>query len=211
LTLKSTAESAASKTLELPENVSLQQLPALSASQNRVLGLYCGGTLCAEAQLLALSNGHLPLSNAAIPGAQSVSPGKNLFDNDAHCQFIDLGADEYTQGQPHPMIEPSVRDAVLIKALAQSDVAVIVLDVVLGFGSHPDPAGHVQQLLEQQMALTPNPAQWPIIIASVTGTDADPQCRRVQVGKLESAGVIVAPSNADAVELALGLLPKGCK
>ncbi|MEC8888839.1 MAG: hypothetical protein VYD76_05785 [Pseudomonadota bacterium] len=46
-------------------------------------------------------------------------------------------------------------------------------------------------------------------MASVTGTDEDPQVRARQVSVLERAGVVVAPSNADAAELALACLNVG--
>jgi hypothetical protein len=113
--------------------------------------------------------------------------------------MIDLGADEYTRGRPHPMIDPSVRDQALQDALADPAVAVVLLDLVLGFGAHGDPAGHLARRLEGR------PTAGPVIIASVTGTEDDPQVRSNQVAKLEAAGVLVAPSNAQAAALALAL------
>jgi len=110
--------------------------------------------------------------------------------------MLDLGADEYTRGRPHPMIEPAVRDEALAQALADKQVAVILLDCVLGFGGHMDPAGHLASHLRGR------PKDGPIVIASVTGTNRDPQNRAAQVAKLEAVGVHVAPSNAHAAELA---------
>src|SRR5262249_5696441 len=102
---------------------------------------------------------------------------------------------QFTRGRPHPMIEPAVRDAPLAAALADPNVGVVLIDVVLGYGAHPDPAGHLAQALARREGV--------VIIASVTGTDADPQPRREQVRKLEAAGVVVADSSADAAALAL--------
>jgi hypothetical protein len=110
--------------------------------------------------------------------------------------MIDLGADEFTRGRPHPMIEPSVRDRPLIDALADPAVGVILLDVVLGYGGHRDPAGHVATVINSHH-------RRPLILASVTGTDRDPQPRDAQVQKLTEAGVIVAESNADAADMAI--------
>ena len=110
--------------------------------------------------------------------------------------MIDLGDDEFTRGRPHPMIEPAVRDGPLAAALADLSVGVVLMDVVLGYGGHPDPAGHLAQALGARR-------DGVAIVASVTGTDADPQPRREQVEKLEAAGVVVADSNADAAALAL--------
>jgi hypothetical protein len=110
--------------------------------------------------------------------------------------MIDLGDDEFTRGRPHPMIEPAVRERPLAAALADPAVGAILLDVVLGHGAHPDPAGHLAGILGKRNGR-------PLVIASVTGTDADPQPRSAQVEKLVAAGVIVADSNAEAAELAV--------
>ena len=61
--------------------------------------------------------------------------------------MIDLGDDAFTRGRPHPMFEPGVRDAPLAEALADPAVGVILLDVVLGYGGHADPAGHLAAFL----------------------------------------------------------------
>ena len=157
------------------------------------MGLFAGGTLSAEAQMMFREAGKPVASNAPIPGV----PGLEAA-NASHF-MIDLGADQYTRGRPHPMINPSVRDTALDDALADTSVAVVLLDLVLGFGAHGDPAGHLARRLEGR------PAAGPVIIASVTGTEDDPQPRSRQVAKLEAVGVLVAPSNAQAAELACAL------
>jgi FdrA protein len=149
--------------------------PALPKRRGAVRGLYCGGTLAAEAQLL--------LRAAGAPG-----------------ECIDLGDDRYTRARPHPMIEPELRNEHIVRALADPEVAVLLFDVVLGYGSHRDPAG----VLVQALKGSDKPA-----IASVTGTDADPQCWSRQVARLREAGVHVAPSNAYAAQLAASLLGGG--
>ncbi|HEV2955767.1 MAG TPA: oxidoreductase, partial [Xanthobacteraceae bacterium] len=101
--------------------------------------------------------------------------------------------------RPHPMIEPAVRDGPLKAALADPAVGVILMDVVLGYGAHPDPAGHLAQALAGRR-------DGVLIVVSVTGTDQDPQPRAAQVRKLAAAGVIVAESNADAAALAAALV-----
>jgi hypothetical protein len=114
--------------------------------------------------------------------------------------LIDLGDDAFTHGRPHPMIEPSLRDAPLEEALADRSVGVVLLDVMLGWGSHPDPAGELARALG-----VPRP-EGPVVVASVTGTEADPQTRSAQKRKLADAGVLVAPSNAAAAEIAFECL-----
>lgn len=160
-----------------------------------VRGLYSGGTLCAEAQIVLQAAGFAVTSNAPVPGAREI--GELRSEN----ALIDLGDDEFTRGRPHPMIEPAVRDAPLIEALSDANVAVVLLDIVLGFGGHADPAGHLAETLNKHGS-----AERPVIIASVTGTAGDPQGLAGQVATLTAAGVVVCPSNADAAELAANVL-----
>ena len=165
----------------------------------KIRGLYTGGTLCAEAQVMLTSAGEAVSSNAAIPGVQGLSDEKKTH------KLIDLGADEYTKGKPHPMIDPSVRFDAFTETLADKSVGLVLLDVVIGYGSHDDPAGQLVEFLSNCTG------DRPVLIASVTGTELDPQVRSRQLGKLEQAGVIVAPSNADAVEVALGAIGKSVR
>jgi FdrA protein len=137
-----------------------------------VRGLFCGGTLCAEAETVFRRKG------------LRIGPQANLF--------VDLGDDEYTRGRPHPMIEPELRNDHVSRALADPAVGVLLVDVVLGFGSHADPAG---VLLRNNVSAKP-------VIASVTGTERDPQVYSRQVAALREAGILVAASNAHAAALA---------
>lgn len=166
--------------------------PLTSVRKNgTIVGLYSGGTLCAEAQIILLENGRNVVSNAAVPGAKSMGVQSKAD------TMIDLGSDEFTRGRPHPMIDPSVRDDMLRATLSDANVAAILLDVVIGFGSHIDPAGHLAALVANV------PKEAPLLIASVTGTDDDPQGRARQVRTLQDAGIVVAPSNAWATRTAL--------
>lgn len=166
-----------------------------SAGRENVLGLFAGGTLCAEAQAVFQAAGVAVASNAPVPGADSIEDGEGS----GHV-LLDLGADEYTLGRPHPMIDPAVRRAPIENALARPDVAVLLLDVVLGHGAHGDPAGDVAAVLATGLA------DRPAVVASVCGTEEDPQIYSEQAAALEAAGVMVAPSSAHAAELALAIL-----
>jgi FdrA protein len=166
-------------------------VPPAPATRGKVVrGLFAGGTLCSEAQIVFRHAGLAVESNVPVPGAAAMTGAR-----DAHV-MIDLGADEFTRGRPHPMIEPAVRDRPLADALADAQTGVILLDIILGYGGHPDPAGHLADILRGR-------AGGPRIIASVTGTDGDPQRRSEQVRKLAEAGVLVADSNADAAATAI--------
>ena len=187
-TLKAAAEVAVGRST--PTTPAMPSLGPLRGK--RVRGLFAGGTLCTEAQIVFRNAGLTVTSNVPAPGASMTDA------RDGHV-MIDLGADEFTRARPHPMLEPIVRDAPLAEALADPSVGIILLDVVLGYGGHSDPAGHLAAFLAGQ-------DRHPVIVASVTGTDADPQPRAAQVQRLAEAGVIVANSNADATEAAIAAL-----
>ncbi len=165
------------------------------SERREIRGLFAGGTLCSEAQVIMKKAGLKIASNVPIPDADRLDA--NTLERH---QLIDLGDDEYTQGRPHPMIDPSVRDQALSEAFRDPRVGVVLLDIVLGYGSHRDPAGHVANFLKDRAA------DGRLIVASVTGTDQDPQQATAQIQKLERVGVNVAPSNADAVFLAINRL-----
>jgi FdrA protein len=156
-------------------------------------GLFAGGTLCAEAQIVLMQAGFSVTSNAPVPGAAVTDHSTTRH------RLIDLGDDEFTRGKPHPMIEPAVRDAPLAAALADPKVGIVLLDCVLGYGGHIDPAGHLAG------AIAAHPGERPVIIASVTGTAGDPQGLAGQIASLERAGVLVAASNQAAAQLAARL------
>jgi FdrA protein len=161
--------------------------PSARSRKGWLRGLFCGGTLCAEAQLILQAQGLALQSNAAVPGA--TESGK--VHAAAHT-LIDLGDDDYTRGRPHPMIDPEIRNELLVTSLRDASVGVVLLDVVIGHGAHPDPAGLIAA------ALAKVPGRKALVLASVTGTEADPQVYSRQVEKLREAGVVVARSNAEA-------------
>lgn len=195
-TLKEAALSATPKPIP-PNWDSAAVARPLANGRPYVRGLFCGGTLAAEAQTIFRAAGESLASNAPLPGVPQV-------DGTRQCHhMIDLGADEFTRGRPHPMIDPSVRDDVLQGELAAPDTGLVLLDIVLGFGAHHDPAGHVARCLDGAGA------DRPMVVASVTGTDQDIQGRAAQIATLERAGVLIAPTNADAAELAVACLRAG--
>jgi FdrA protein len=195
-TAVATLEAAAAHAVGLQPAAEATAKPLAIPGHGRLIrGLFSGGTLCAEAQIVLMAAGLDVTSNEPVPGAKPPAATRHML--------LDLGADEYTQGRPHPMIEPAVRDQAVADALADPQVGVILLDCVLGFGGHRDPAGHIA---EQLATLTKRRNEGPLIIASVCGTDADPQGLSRQSAKLSEAGVIIAPSNAAAARMAVQAL-----
>lgn len=154
-----------------------------------IRGLFAGGTLCAEAQVVLRDAGLMIASNAAVAGA--LAPGAS----GAHL-LLDLGDDEYTQGRPHPMIEPAVRAAPLDAALRDPTVGVVLLDVVLGTGGHADPATEIVRTIAGAGA------HGKTLIAAITGTALDAQNPARQRRTLEAAGFLVCDATADAAALA---------
>jgi FdrA protein len=182
-TLKAAADASLGRT------ASRAPAAAVRADHGKLVrGLFAGGTFCSEAQIVFARAGLAVASNVPVPGAHALAGA-----HDSHI-MVDLGDDEFTRGRPHPMIEPAIRERPIAAALADPAVGAILLDVVLGYGAHPDPAGHLAGFLSGRNGGA-------LVIASVTGTDDDPQPRGAQVQKLTDVGVIVADSNAEAAEM----------
>src|SRR5262249_37761235 len=103
---------------------------------------------------------------------------------------------EYTEGRPHPMVDLTTRLEMLERAAGDEDTRCVLIDVVLGYGGHPDPAGGLAEAIAQM-------SERGVVIAHVCGTDEDPQNASAQQKTLRAAGAIVAPSNAAAARLAV--------
>lgn len=158
-----------------------------------IYGLYAGGTLAAEAAMLLSAGLNVPMSESHAQGV--------MLDAGGH-RIVDLGDDSYTLGRPHPMIDPTTRSIEIEKLAALPDVGVLLLDVVLGYGACEDPAGAVVQTLEQVRARRTAPL---VTIATLTGTEGDPQGRTAQSEKLREAGIAVVETLEEAILLAISL------
>ncbi|HBA84468.1 MAG TPA: FdrA family protein [Verrucomicrobia bacterium] len=172
----------------------------LRKGQKYIRGLFSGGTFCYEAQILLGNTLRDLYSNAPTANAR---PLKNSLKSQKHT-LIDLGEDEFTVGRPHPMIDFTFRNRRIQQEAADPETAVILLDVVLGYGAHPDPAGELREVIRKA-------SRQVCVICSVTGTDADPQNRTHVVEALEAAGALVLPTNAAACRLAGQIVRQGRK
>jgi hypothetical protein len=115
---------------------------------------------------------------------------------------LDLGSDEFTVGRPHPMIDLSARAQRIVQEAADPEVAVVLLDVVLGYGAHPDPAGALSGVIKEARERAASDGRTLAVVASICGTDGDPQGFEGQRRTLLEAGVVLASSNAAAARLA---------
>ncbi len=170
----------------------------LNKEQRYIRGLYTGGTLCDEAMIiLSVVIGDI-YSNIPLKPEGKLSDINRSYKH----TFIDLGEDEFTRGRPHPMIDPSTRQERILSEAKDKKVAIILIDFILGFGSNPDPVGEMISYIRKAREITAQDGRYVCIISSVCGTEGDPQNLIEQEKKLREEGVIVMPSNAQAVRLA---------
>jgi FdrA protein len=177
----------------------------LNADQRYLRGLFSGGTLCYEAQVIWKDILDSPVySNAPLPGGPALPESTKSQGHTA----VDLGEEEFTVGRPHPMIDNDLRIRRLLQEARDPQVGVIMLDVVLGYGAHPDPASELGQAVKEARELARGEGREVLVVASVTGTGDDPQNLSRTLSVLEAAGVVVCDSNAAAARLT-GLLVSG--
>ena len=167
---------------------------AMAPGQRYVRGIFSGGTFCFEAQLIHAAAGIKAYSNTPTVGnSPLVSDGKSRENT-----IVDMGDDQFTQGRPHPMIDPALRDARIRDEIADPTTAVVLFDVVLGYGSAEDPTAGLLGVIGSAKTKVKAAGRTVAFIGYVCGTDQDPQSRGKVVDGLKSAGVLVASSNAEA-------------
>ena len=164
----------------------------LNARQRYARGLYSGGTLCEETMRIWQATLGAVWSNAPL------DPQFKLPDSNKSKQHtvVDLGEEEFTIGRPHPMIDNTVRVKRFLQEARDPSVAVIALDVVIGYGAHPDPASELGAAIAEAKRIAAKKHRELIVVASVTGTENDPQGLSRQTDALKKAGAIVLGSNA---------------
>ena len=173
-------------------------LAKLAPSQKFLRGLYSGGTYCTEAQLVWRCAGLATWSNAPLEKRYALPHGAPSREHTA----IDLGADEFTVGRPHPMIDFGARLERLAAEARDPAVAAIVLDVVLGYGAHADPAGVLAPAVRDARAAAAKDGRNLLVLGFLCGTGDDPQRLPVQAAKLAESGMILATGSTAAAELA---------
>ena len=181
------------------------QWPAKSPGEpvdGSLRGLFCGGTLADEAMIVAGEQlgpirSNIPLSPELALGPDLRSPSHVV---------VDFGDDALTRGRPHPMIDPSLR---LERIAVEGDdpaCGVLLLDLVLGFGSHPDPAGELAAAIESaRTAAAAGGRELPVVV-SLVGVENDPQGLSACARTLQAGGASVFVSNAQATRHAVSLL-----
>ena len=161
-------------------------ITGLDPRRQRMVGLFSGGTLAYETMTIARRHIGPICSNTPLEPDWTL-PGPE----GAHI-CLDLGEEEYTRGRPHPMIDPEARLELLARQASDPTVAAVVMDVVIGDGAHPDPAGVLAPVAAEVAA------SGPAVIAYVLGTGRDPQGFAGQRRILREAGCVVPETAARA-------------
>jgi FdrA protein len=164
-----------------------EAITELPAQRQLVRGLFSGGTLCYES--LVILSEHLGPVYSNTP----LDPDRGLPAPAGAHTCLDLGEEEYTKGRPHPMIDPQARIELLRAQGNEPDVAAIILDVVLGYGAHDDPAAELAPVCAEVTA-----DGGPIVVVYVLGTHGDPQGFDAQRQAFTTAGCVVTETAARA-------------
>ncbi len=165
---------------------------ALGPGRRYVRGLYSGGTFAHETllilrELVGEAYSNTPLSERFELEDPNVSRGNSV---------VDLGDESFTAGRAHPMIDPTLRKLRIAQEAKDPGVALILLDIVLGYGSSSDPGGALTGAISDAVRSPAGKGRGPAVMGHVCGTDADPQSLKSQSEKLSAAGTILFPSNA---------------
>jgi FdrA protein len=172
--------------------------------QHYLRGLFSGGTLCYQAQQLLQCAGTPVYSNSPLDIRYQL---KNPEESLEH-SILDLGDDYFTQGKPHPMIDARERYKRILKEADDPEVAILLLDFVLGEISSPDPVGDLIEAIRQAKSTAARRGGYLTVVASVCGTDQDPQDLEKQKSSLQEAGVFLLSSSALAAGLCRDLLQR---
>ena len=173
--------------------------PVFGKTQKYLRALYSGGTYAAEAQMLWAQSGMQVWSN--VPLNKDMALSNPLKESKGHTA-LDLGDDDFTVGRPHPMIDQTARIDRLLKEAADPTVRVILLDVVIGWGAHADPASELAKAIAQAKKIAYKGKRNLAIVGFVCGTELDPQVLAKQEAILQTAGMVLASNSANAAWLA---------
>ncbi|MBR0163631.1 MAG: acyl-CoA synthetase FdrA [Lachnospiraceae bacterium] len=182
--------------LEAAEKMAKEEASKMASGQKYARGLYTGGTVCDEAMKLMIGELKHIYSNIPLSPEDKLEDARNGKSKEH--TFLDFGDDEFTVGRPHPMIDPSLRAERVVQEAEDREVAVIQVDCVIGLGSHEDPAEELSQSIRKAKEIAAKDGRYLSVVAEILGTDADPQGKAASGKKLEDAGAIVLPSNAQA-------------
>lgn len=170
--------------------------------QRYLRGLFAGGTFCYQTQQVLRDAGLTAYSNAPLDKRYKLEHPEGSLEH----SVIDLGDDHFTQGKPHPMIDATERRKRILAEAADPEVAILLLDFILGYVSSSDPVGDLIEAIREAKAIAAGRGGCLTVVASICGTDQDPQGLARQRMLLEQADVHVFPSNFQAARFCADLL-----
>ncbi len=167
-----------------------------------IRGLFSGGTLCDEAMAIAAEALGPIASNTPLEPDWALPADLH----DATHLMIDFGDDQLTQGRPHPMIDQTLRLERIAEESKDPDCAVLLLDVVIGHGSHPDPAAELAPAIVAAREQAAADGRDLAVVVCLVGAAGDPQGLERTATALNAAGASVHLSNAAAARVAISLV-----
>jgi FdrA protein len=167
-----------------------------------VRGLFAGGTLCYQSQQIFRDAQIVVHSNAPL------DPKGRLQDSQRSSEhtLVDMGADEFTLGKPHPMIDGTLRKQRILAEARDPQIAILLLDFILGYNASMDPVGELLDAISEAKQVAKKRGGALTVVASLCGTEGDPQDLNVQARLLKESGVVVFHSNARAAAFCCALL-----
>jgi FdrA protein len=170
--------------------------------QKYLRGILAGGTFCYQSQQILQQAGIPIYSNSPLAG------NSKLADSDCSVghTIVDMGADEYTVGRPHPMIDGTLRRQRILTESLDAEVAILLLDFILGYNASMEPVTELLDAILEARQRARSHGGRLTVVASICGTDGDPQILEMQTKLLRDAGVLVFPSNAKATSFCCELL-----
>ncbi len=178
---------------------------AWSPGQRYLRGLFAGGTFCYQSQQIFRDAGIVIYSNAPLePKYKLANPDHSLEHT-----LVDMGDDYYTLGKPHPMIDGTMRKQRILAESRDPQAAILLLDFILGYNASMDPVGELLDAVLEARRAAHQRGGALTVVASICGTDGDPQDLGLQTKMLQEVGVIMFPSNAKAASFCCELLKRG--
>lgn len=175
---------------------------ARNSEQKYLRGIFAGGTFCYQSQQIFRDAGIVVRSNAPLDAKNKLQDAHRSLEH----TIVDMGADEFTLGKPHPMIDGTMRKQRILTEAHDPQNAILLLDFILGYNASMDPVGELLDAIIEAKQIARKHGGNLIVVASICGTDGDPQDVNLQSKLLKEAGVMVFNSNAKSAAFCCELL-----
>jgi succinyl-CoA synthetase alpha subunit len=179
-----------------------REIASWSSQQKYIRGLFAGGTFCYQSQQIFRDADILVYSNVPLDLKYKLDDPDHSIEN----TLVDMGDDLYTMSRPHPMIDGTMRKQRILSEGREPQVAVLLLDFILGFNVSMDLVGEQREAIMEAKQLAQKRGDALTVVASICGTDDDPQDLSLQTRMLKESGVIVFYSNAKAAHFCCALI-----